>query len=109
MALRLHEATHVGQAREERSPLEHDGGDDGVEGPLAAHLVRVRVRVGVRVRVRDEGVEGPLAAHQRVRVLRLECEVGASVLQAEAAALGHDGGAEAAEVGVDLARVKGER
>ena len=75
VALGLHEPTHVGQAREECPPLEHDGGDDRVEGPLAAH--------------------------QRVRVIRLEGEVGAAVLQAEAAALGHDGGAEAAEVGVD--------
>lgn len=42
-----------------------------------------------------------LAGRQLVGVLRVEAEVGAAVLESEAAALGDDAGAEAAVVAVD--------
>lgn len=77
VALGLHEATHdaVHRVQGAVGRVGHHGGDDGVVRPLAR-----REHVGV-------------ALAQR--------EVGAAVLQREAAPLGDDAGAEAAVVAVD--------
>lgn len=79
MALRLHEAAH-----------------DTVAG------VQTAVKVGNHGG--DDGVVRSLSRRQHIRVVFwLEGEVGAAVLQREAAALGDDGGAEAGVVGDDEA------
>ena len=78
VALRLHEAAHDAV--------------DGVQGIVG----------GVGQQGRDDGVVGPLAGGVDVGVVgRVEDEVGAAVLQREAAALGDDAGAEAGVVAVD--------
>eukprot|EP00327_Prymnesium_parvum_P031168 CAMPEP_0195603126 /NCGR_PEP_ID=MMETSP0815-20121206/5961_1 /TAXON_ID=97485 /ORGANISM="Prymnesium parvum, Strain Texoma1" /LENGTH=264 /DNA_ID=CAMNT_0040742731 /DNA_START=53 /DNA_END=845 /DNA_ORIENTATION=- len=68
VALRLHEAAHVGEARVQLAVF---GGDRG-----------------------EDRVVRPLRRAQLIRVAWLEREVGAAVLQREAAALGHEAGAE---------------
>ena len=78
MTLWLHESTH-----------------DAVDAVKGA-VVRVRYHGG------DDGVVWSLSGGEDVRMVRwLEAEIGAAVLQGEAAAFGNDAGAEAAVVAVD--------
>lgn len=77
MTLRLHEASHDAVA--------------GVQGAVG----------GVGDHGGDDGVVGPFARGDDVRVVRVEGEAGAAVLEGEARVCGDDAGAEAGEVAVD--------
>lgn len=77
VSLRLHEAAHDAKGRVQRAVLE-----------VGRHGW-------------DDGVIWPLSGLQLVRVVGVEREVCAAVLEGEAAALGDDARAEAAVVGVD--------
>lgn len=80
VALRLHEPAHDAES--------------AVQRPVG----RVGHHAG------DDGVVGTLPGLQFVGVVRVEAEVGAAVLQREAAALGDDAGAKTAIVAVDEGR-----
>lgn len=77
VSLRLHEAAHDAKGGVQRAILQ-----------VGRHG-------------RDDGVVGPLSGLQPVGMAGVEREVGAAVLEGEAASFGDDARAEAAVVGVD--------
>ena len=75
MALGLHAAAHQAEAHDRLAVFHHEGGDDGVEGPLAR-----RVNIGVAL---------------------VEREQGAAILENKAQPVGHQPRAHAAIIGLD--------